>query len=113
MNPSDRFDCPAHTRSGKPTTEPVPVRGRADIPRNAPADRTYRVEGVVVSVAERVTRDEKRCFFLKVRDAAGELFFVVVWDWQWARLRLRVDVDRPAVLDVRPPAGGHSAFTLA
>lgn len=113
MDPSDQIVRPDHTPPARSSTGPVPVRGKADIPRDAPPGRAYRAEGVVLSVAERVTRDDNPCFFLKVRDAAGGLLFVVVWDWQWARRRQQVVVNRPAVLDVRPPAGGRSAFTLA
>jgi hypothetical protein len=113
MNPSDRIAQPDFARSGDPAAGPVPVRGKADIPRDAPPGRAYRVEVDVLSVAERVTSWGKPCFFLKVRDAAGGLFFVVVWDRQWTGLREQVTVNRPAVLDVRPPSPGRAAFTLA
>ncbi len=96
-----------------PRSPPVPIRGKVDIPRPDPTGRAYRVEVVVLSVAERVTGYGKPCYFLKVRDGAGGVFCVVVWDQQWARLRGEVEVDRPAVLDVRPPAAGWTAFTLA
>jgi hypothetical protein len=113
MNPSDQFVYPDHARSGEVAAGPVPVRGKADIPRGGPPGRAYRVEVVVLSVAERVTSYGNPCFFLKVRDAAGGVFFVVVWDRQWEGLRQRVGVGRPAALDVRPPASGQQAFTLA
>ncbi len=113
MNTSDQTVQQKPAPSGEPATGPIFVRGRADVPRDAPAHRAYRVEVLVVSVTERATIDGKPCFFLKVRDADGRLFFVVVWDRQWEVLRQRVSVDRPAVLDVRPPAPGRSAFTLA
>src|SRR4051812_936182 len=92
---------------------PVPVCGRADIPKPAPPGRVYRIEAVVQSVTERATKNGNSCYFLKVRDTLGVLFFVVVWDWQWAKMRETVRAGTPAVLDVRPPVPGVPAFTLA
>lgn len=93
-------------------SNPTAVKCLADIPAEATHEDAFRLTVEVLRIVERTTQAGDPCYFLNCRDGQKIKFSVVAWEWQMEGLG-EVDEGKKAILDVRVPKKGFTAFTLA